>query len=101
MRDLVDSKFQCRVLCSFISILLSSNRRRCLCIKIFLNILNRNSSSDSGGSIGLDRHWFCSRLIFVNEVQVKCKEQEIERKEVHNFTESTFHTIGFFWFYKY
>jgi hypothetical protein len=34
-------------------------------------------------------------LVFVNKVQVQSEEQQVERKEVGDLTDSLFHTNGF------
>ena len=40
-----------------------------------------------------------SRFILVNKIQVQCEEQQVECKEIGDFTDTTFHDTGFTGFY--
>lgn len=70
---------------------------RSLFFQVLLRIFYQHSTAKScgvlmGRRVGNRRN---GTLVFVNKIQVQGEEQEVERKEVGDFTDSLFHTNGF------
>ena len=83
-----------------ISRLLSGNSS-CNTVFLFeelLRVFNENSATK--GSRALLRVSLVSygNLILMDKVQVQSEEQEVERKEVRDFTDTSFHNTGFIGF---
>src|SRR6187402_790801 len=63
-------------------------------IQIFFRVLNKHSScisSISSRRAYNSRSYVTIRPVFMDKVQVKSKEQQVECKKVNDFTDASFH----------
>ena len=59
-------------------------------------VINENSFTESGSTGIIYRR--CGNFVFVDEIEVKRKEKQVERKEVRDFTDTSFHK---YWIYRF
>ena len=59
-------------------------------------VVNENRFTESGSTGIIYRG--CGDLVFVDEIQVKCKEKQVKRKEIRDFTDTPFHK---YWIYRF